>query len=56
MLTYDCSIAAIMMEIPDTGQRFLRVRHFLTRGIPSSLIAFGVVITVGYGLMLVAGL
>jgi phosphate transporter len=45
-----------MMEVPETGQRYLRVRHFLTRGIPASLMGFGVVITVGYGLMMVAGL
>ena len=48
--------AAIMMEVPETGQRYLQVRHFLTRGIPSSIIAFTVVITVGYGSMLAVGL
>lgn len=48
--------AAIMMEIPQTGQRYLRVQHFLTRGIPASLISFGVVVTVGYALMVIAGL
>ncbi|KAL1982620.1 hypothetical protein VTN96DRAFT_1055 [Rasamsonia emersonii] len=48
--------AAIMMEIPNTGQRYLRVSHFLTRGIPASFISFVVVVTVGYGLMRVAGL
>ena len=47
--------AAIMME-GETGHRYLRVQHFLTRGIPSSIIAFGVVISVGYGLLLAAGL
>ncbi|KAK4954722.1 low-affinity phosphate transporter [Elasticomyces elasticus] len=46
------NMTAIMMEDSQTGQRYLQVRHFLTRGIPSSLIAFCVVITLGYGLML----
>lgn len=50
------STAAIMMEVPETGQRYLRVKHFLTRGIPSSIISFGVIITVGYGLMLASGM
>lgn len=44
-----------MMEDQRTGQRYLDVKHFLTRGIPASLIAFVVVITVGYGLMRAAG-
>jgi phosphate transporter len=50
------STAAIMMEVPETGVRYLQVKHFLTRGIPSSIIAFVVVITLGYGLMKIAGL
>ncbi|KAK2771448.1 low-affinity phosphate transporter [Emmonsiellopsis sp. PD_33] len=50
------NMTAIMMEVPETGQRYLRVRHFLTRGIPASIMSFGIVVTVGYGLMLVAGL
>ena len=45
-----------MMEVPDTGQRYLRVRHFITRGIPSSVIAFAVIITLGYGLMRFQGM
>lgn len=49
-------IAAIMMEIPGTGQRYLRVSHFLTRGIPGSLVSFVIVVTVGYVLMSIAGL
>ena len=48
--------AAIMMEVPETGMRYLQVKHFLTRGIPSSIMAFLVVITLGYGLMVAAGL
>ncbi|ERF75781.1 hypothetical protein EPUS_01611 [Endocarpon pusillum Z07020] len=50
------NMTAIMMEVPETGQRYLRVKHFITRGIPSSIMAFAVVITVGYGLMLAAGM
>lgn len=50
------NMTAIMTEVPLTGQRYLTVRHFLTRGIPSSLMCFGVIVTVGYGLMYVAGL
>lgn len=49
-------VAAVMMEAPETGQRYLRVRHFLTRGLLASGMAFGVVVTVGYGLMMIAGL
>jgi len=48
-----CVTAAIMMEDSQTGLRYLQVRHFLSRGIPSSLLTFTVVVTVGYGLMLV---
>ncbi|KAI1934339.1 low-affinity phosphate transporter [Ophidiomyces ophidiicola] len=50
------NMTAIMMEVPETGQRYLRVKHFISRGIPASLISFAVVVTVGYGLMIVAGL
>ncbi|KAL5418228.1 hypothetical protein PMIN03_001207 [Paraphaeosphaeria minitans] len=49
------NMTAIMMEDQRTGQRYLGVKHFLTRGVPASLIAFAVVVTVGYGLMLAAG-
>lgn len=45
-----------MMEDPQTGQRYLRVHHFISRGIPASLVTLVVVITVGYGLMLIVGL
>ena len=48
-------LAAIMMENPQTGHRYLRVKHFISRGVPSSITTFAVVITVGYGLMLIAG-
>lgn len=49
-------VAAIMMEDSQTGQRYLQVRHFLTRGIPSSIIAYAIIVTLGYGLMYAAGL
>lgn len=45
-----------MMEVPETGQRYLRVKHFISRGIPSSIMAFGIIITVGYGLMRAVGM
>ena len=45
-----------MMEDSQTGQRYLRVRHFLLRGVPASMIVFGVVITLGYGLLRLVGL
>lgn len=45
-----------MMEDDQTGQRYLQVRHFLTRGIPASIITFAVITTLGYGLMRVVGL
>ncbi|KAI5820590.1 SPX domain-containing protein [Pyronema omphalodes] len=49
------NMTAIMMEDQQTGERYLSVKHFITRGVPSSLLTFGVVVTVGYGLMKVAG-
>ncbi|RJE25138.1 phosphate transporter [Aspergillus sclerotialis] len=50
------NMTAIMTEVPQTGQRYLRVQHFFTRGIPSSIMSFIVIVTLGYSLMLVAGL
>ncbi|KAL3496670.1 SPX domain-containing protein [Aspergillus germanicus] len=50
------NMTAIMTEVPQTGQRYLQVRHFFTRGIPASLMSFVVIVTLGYGLMYVAGL
>ena len=44
-----------MMEDSQTGQRYLQVRHFLTRGIPASIMAYAVIITVGYGLCRAVG-
>ncbi|KAB2579714.1 Plasma membrane phosphate transporter pho87 [Lasiodiplodia theobromae] len=48
------NMTAIMME-SETGQRYLQVKHFITRGVPASILAFIIVITVGYGLMLAVG-
>ncbi|EDN10234.1 conserved hypothetical protein [Histoplasma mississippiense (nom. inval.)] len=39
------NMTAIMMEVPETGQRYLRVRHFITRGVPASILSYGVVVT-----------
>lgn len=50
------NMTAIMMEDSQTGQRYLQVKHFITRGVPASIITFVVVITMGYGLMLLANL
>jgi phosphate transporter len=50
------NMTAIMMEDSQTGQRYLGVKHFLTRGVPSSVMAYAVIVTVGYGLMRVVGL
>ena len=44
-----------MKEDP-VGQRYLQVKHFISRGVPSSLITLFVVITLGYGIMQVAGI
>ncbi|EPS45285.1 hypothetical protein H072_734 [Dactylellina haptotyla CBS 200.50] len=49
------NMTAIMMEDGQTGQRYLRVGHFISRGIPSSIVTFVVVITLGYGLMRIIG-
>ncbi|KAG8419302.1 low-affinity phosphate transporter [Metarhizium acridum] len=49
------NMTAIMKE-DATGQRYLRVKHFISRGIPSSILTLAVVITLGYGIMQVAGL
>lgn len=44
-----------MKEDP-AGQRYLQVKHFISRGVPSSIMTLLVVITVGYGLMRVTGM
>lgn len=48
-------LAAIMKEDP-TGQRYLQVKHFISRGVPSSILTLIVAVTLGYGLMEIAGL
>ncbi|KAH8125414.1 hypothetical protein LI328DRAFT_146646 [Trichoderma asperelloides] len=49
------NMTAIMKE-DATGQRYLSVKHFISRGVPSSLLTLVVVVTLGYGIMEVAGL
>lgn len=49
------NMTAIMMEDSQTGQRYLSVRHFLTRGVASSVMAYVVIVTVGYGCMIAVG-
>ncbi|KAF4335567.1 multidrug resistance 1 2 3 (p glyco 1 2 3) [Fusarium beomiforme] len=49
------NMTAIMKEDP-FGQRYLQVKHFISRGVPSSIITLIVVVTLGYGIMQVAGL
>lgn len=44
-----------MKEDP-AGQRYLQVKHFIRVGVPSSLIALVVTVTVGYFLMRVTGM
>ncbi|KAF8537510.1 SPX domain-containing protein [Trichophaea hybrida] len=49
------NMTAIMMEDSQTGERYLSVKHFITRGVASSFFSFFVVVTVGFGLMRIAG-
>ncbi|KAK7723797.1 low-affinity phosphate transporter [Diaporthe eres] len=49
------NMTAIMKE-DATGQRYLQVKHFISRGVPSSLITLVVVVTLGYGAMRVSGM
>ncbi|KAH7626839.1 SPX domain-containing protein [Sordaria sp. MPI-SDFR-AT-0083] len=49
------NMTAIMKEDP-AGQRYLQVKHFISRGVPSSLLTLVVVVTVGYGAMRVVGM
>lgn len=44
------NVTAISMT-DDLGNRYLNVGTFITRGVPASLIAYIVVITIGYGIM-----
>jgi len=45
------NMTAISQEHKNSGEKYLRVSHFLTRGIPASLMTMVVVSTVGYGIM-----
>ncbi|KAL2018542.1 hypothetical protein VTK56DRAFT_754 [Thermocarpiscus australiensis] len=49
------NMTAIMKEDP-AGQRYLHVKHFISRGVPSSLLTLVVVVTVGYAAMRVTGM
>lgn len=49
------NMTAIMKE-DATGQRYLQVKHFISRGVPSSIITMLIVVTVGYGAMRIIGL
>ncbi|KAK3387251.1 SPX domain-containing protein [Podospora didyma] len=49
------NMTAIMKEDP-TGQRYLQVKHFISRGVPSSILTLVVVVTVGYGAMWMTGM
>lgn len=41
---------AIMME-DETGTRYLSVKDFLKVGVPSSLVLYAVICTMGYGIL-----
>ncbi|CAK7203256.1 low-affinity phosphate transporter [Sporothrix eucalyptigena] len=49
------NMTAIMKEDP-AGQRYLQVKHFITRGIPSSILTLIVVLTLGYAAMRITGM
>ncbi|KLU91988.1 SPX domain-containing protein [Magnaporthiopsis poae ATCC 64411] len=49
------NMTAIMKE-DATGQRYLQVKHFISRGVPSSIITLVVVVTLGYGAMVIIGM
>lgn len=48
------NVTAISM-IDEVGDRYLTVGTFITRGVPSSLISYIVIVTMGYGLMKLVG-
>ncbi|SPO05617.1 related to multidrug resistance protein [Cephalotrichum gorgonifer] len=49
------NMTAIMKE-DAAGRRYLNVNHFISRGVPSSILTLIVSVTIGYVVMLVAGL
>jgi phosphate transporter len=44
-----------MKEDP-AGQRYLKVKHFIRVGVPSSIIALAVTVSVGYVAMRITGM
>lgn len=44
------------MKEDAAGRRYLMVKHFISRGVPSSILTLIVAVTVGYGAMLLASL
>lgn len=49
------NMTAIMKE-DATGQRYLKVKHFISRGVPASVMTLAVVVTLGYGSMRILGM
>ncbi|KXJ87126.1 SPX domain-containing protein [Microdochium bolleyi] len=49
------NMTAIMKE-DSTGQRYLEVKHFISRGVPASVLTLAVVVTLGYGSMRIIGM
>ncbi|QBZ62131.1 hypothetical protein PoMZ_11006 [Pyricularia oryzae] len=49
------NMTAIMKE-DATGQRYLQVKHFISRGVPSSILTLIVSVTLGYGAMRIIGM
>lgn len=49
-------LAAAIMKEDAAGRRYLLVKHFISRGVPSSIITLIVTITIGYGAMVIARL
>jgi len=49
------NMTAIMKE-DSTGQRYLQVKHFISRGVPASVLTLAVVVTLGYGAMRIIGM
>ncbi|SCU83017.1 LAMI_0C01706g1_1 [Lachancea mirantina] len=48
------NVTAISM-LDEVGDRYLTVGNFITRGIPASVLTYGVIVTVGYALMALIG-
>ncbi|POS85678.1 hypothetical protein EPUL_002506 [Erysiphe pulchra] len=50
------NMTAVMLENPETGHRYLKAKHFITRGLPSSFVSSVIILTVGYVLMRIVGM